>query len=163
MIVPNQVAGLHYNATPARELAIVPDCTLCALRPPGSAYAYCQCNALVWTRADAAKVRGYSATCYFLGKSLLSQMGSVGGMVPLGLVRSSWGGTRIDQWQTPKAIATCPQNGTRPGSSQLFNGMINPFVGLQLSAVVWYQVRTGLLLVCIWSHPLLELFAAAGT
>jgi hypothetical protein len=29
MVVPNQVAGLHYTATPAAELADVPDAALC--------------------------------------------------------------------------------------------------------------------------------------
>eukprot|EP00040_Diaphanoeca_grandis_P034019 m.209363 g.209363 ORF g.209363 m.209363 type:complete len:313 (-) comp33036_c0_seq5:153-1091(-) len=36
------------------------------------------------------------------------------------------------------AVAKCPQSSNIP-TSHLFNGMINPFVGLQWSAVIWYQ------------------------
>ena len=69
MIVPNQVPGLNYQETPAKELAVVPDCPLCG--PPFDAagkYNYCQCNTLRWTRANGTVVRGFSATAWFTGK-----------------------------------------------------------------------------------------------
>ena len=69
MIVPNQVPGLNYQETPAKELAVVPDCPLCG--PPfdsAGKYNYCQCNTLRWARANGTVVRGFSATAWFTGK-----------------------------------------------------------------------------------------------
>lgn len=138
MIVPNQVSGLHYNATPQYELTDVPDCKLCGPAFKNGTYTYCQCNAMKWTRSSATTTRGFSATCWYLGKSIF--FGVLKSSVPVGLVRSSWGGTKIHKWQSSEAIAKCPQEGKVPSdASFLWNGMINPLIGLHFSAVVWYQ------------------------
>ena len=58
--------------------------------------------------------------------------------VPLGLVRSSWGGTPIQRWSSADAVKACPQ-GKKGTTSDLFNGMIHTFIGLEWSAAAWYQ------------------------
>ena len=88
MIVPNQLAGLDYTATPAAELADVPDSAIC---PPAfdaaGKYQYCQADALKWARANGTVVRGFSATAWFTGTALRKAQDK-GRPVPLGLVRS---------------------------------------------------------------------------
>eukprot|EP00040_Diaphanoeca_grandis_P034020 m.209364 g.209364 ORF g.209364 m.209364 type:complete len:254 (-) comp33036_c0_seq5:1070-1831(-) len=101
MTVPNQVGGLNYNATPAKELVSVPDCAPC---PPSfttsGQYHNCFCNALKWTRPDNTTVRSFSATAWFTGMALKSMVPTLND-VPIGLVRSSWGGTPIQLWSSP--------------------------------------------------------------
>jgi hypothetical protein len=36
----------------------------------------------------------------------------LGGKVPIGLVESAWGGTRIEAWTSPEGLAKCPGEGT---------------------------------------------------
>ena len=64
-----------------------------------------------------------------------------GRRVPIGLVRSSAGGTKIRLWSSSDAIAKCKQaQPAPPGStSTLFSNMILPFTGLNWAAVTWYQ------------------------
>jgi sialate O-acetylesterase len=137
MIVPNQVHGLNYTSSPARELADVPDCQLCA--PPfgaggGEPYQYCQCNSLRWARANSSNIRGFSATAWFTGAAILrAATETAEEAVPIGLLRSSWGGTKIREWSSPTALAKCP--GTAAGG-KLFASMIQPFVGLKFKAVI---------------------------
>ena len=95
MIVPNQVRGIDYNATPARELATVPDQPLCGPAFVGGVYNHCQDNAMRWTRANSTNIRGFSATAWFTGKYVREKLGEEFGGVPIGLVRSSWGGTQL--------------------------------------------------------------------
>ena len=45
----------------------------------------------------------FSATCWFFGMNLYDSV-----QVPLGLVASCWGGTRIEAWSSPDAIKECP-------------------------------------------------------
>jgi len=140
MIVPNQVPGLHYGREPALELTNSPDCRLCP--PPfgpkwDMPYKVCHCNSLRWTRATAAAMRGYSALGWFSGAALARTMPFLKG-VPLGLVRSSWGGTKILRWSSPDAMSRCPQS-VKPQrmASDLFSNMIYPMAKLQFSAIVW--------------------------
>ena len=67
MTVPNQVPGLDYNATPAAQLADVPDCKPCpAYFTAAGAFANCQCNSLKWTRPTEWPIAGgFSATAWY--------------------------------------------------------------------------------------------------
>ena len=141
MVVPNQVAGLNYTATPAAELADVPNAALCK---PTQVDPFVECitNALRWTRANSSTIRGFSGTGWFTGASLLRfaiASKHADATVPIGLVRSSWGGTRVEQWSSPVAVAACPvQHGKPPsGVSNLWASMIMPFKGLNFKAMTW--------------------------
>ena len=59
--------------------------------------------------------------------------------VPLGLIRSSWGGTKIREWSSAAAIAECTQAVPAPPgtTTKLFANMILPLVGLNFKAVTW--------------------------
>jgi sialate O-acetylesterase len=95
-----------------------------------------------------------SATCYFTGRGLYK---ALGGEVPIGLVASDWGGTRVEAWSSPDALAKCPSaeeedaavdssdaailfNDPDPNnSSVLFNGMIAPILPMRFKLATWYQ------------------------
>lgn len=46
-----------------------------------------------WKNCSPANAEGFSAVAYFFGRELLQQNN-----VPIGLINSSWGGTRIEDW-----------------------------------------------------------------
>ncbi len=141
MVVPNQVSGLNYTESPAAELANVPNAALCT---PTQVDPFVECitNALGWTRANSTTIRGFSGTGWFTGAALLRfsiSSQSPDASVPIGLLRSSWGGTRVEQWSSPAALAACPvQHGNPPaGVSKLWGSMLMPFKGLAFKALTW--------------------------
>jgi len=139
MIVPNQVPGVDYKTvTPAAELTDAADCQLCAppFRQEDGHYQYCQCNALNWARANATNVRGFSALGWFTASAIWHSRPNLRG-VPLGLIRSSKGGTKIMKWSPQSAVATCSRRRRRYLASSLYANMIHPFAGLHFSAVIW--------------------------
>jgi sialate O-acetylesterase len=58
--------------------------------------------------------------------------------IPIGLVSSSWGGTKIEQWSPPSVMSSC---GVSPQSydSQLYNAMITPLLKMTIKGALWYQ------------------------
>ena len=57
-----------------------------------------------WTECTPATSTLFSATAYFFGRSIQRTLG-----VPVGLVLSSWGGTKIESWISGPALAHVPQ------------------------------------------------------
>lgn len=80
---------------------------------------------------------GFSAVAYVFGRELRKQL-----KVPVGLVETSWGGTRIEAW-TPKdaqpIVPSPPGNGAPQQPSALYQGMVLPWVGYAIRGVIWYQ------------------------
>ncbi|XP_052764817.1 sialate O-acetylesterase-like [Mya arenaria] len=67
---------------------------------------------------------------------------------PIGLVETSWGGTTIEVWSSPDAIAKChqhqlphyPQNIRVPiEHNSLWNSMIYPLLPMTIYGALWYQ------------------------
>jgi len=97
-----------------------------------------------WFNATDTTLRYVSAIGYFFAKEIFLQTG-----VPIGIISSSWGGTRIEQWTAPEAYKrssvlskqmtsdTFRIDGMKPG--QMYKGMIAPFAGLAIKGVCWYQ------------------------
>ncbi len=57
--------------------------------------------------------------------------------VPIGIIDSNWGGTRIEPWIAPENPETEAQlNG---GLSGIYNAMIHPFLQLPIKGALWYQ------------------------
>lgn len=69
--------------------------------------------------------RSFSATAFYFGRIIQAQLG-----IPVGLIQSAWGGTRIEPW-TPAALAD------KDGS--IFNAMIAPMKQMTIRGVIWYQ------------------------
>lgn len=57
-----------------------------------------------WTVCSPETVGSYTAVGYFFGRHLQRELG-----VPIGLVNSSWGGTRIEPWTPPCGFAAVQQ------------------------------------------------------
>ena len=56
-----------------------------------------------WVACTPKTVPGFTAVGYFFGRSLHEQL-----EVPIGLINSSWGGTRIEPWTPPVGFAEVP-------------------------------------------------------
>jgi sialate O-acetylesterase len=56
-----------------------------------------------WTVCSPETVGGYTAAGYFFGRKLHKELN-----VPIGLINSSWGGTRIEPWTPPVGFAQVP-------------------------------------------------------
>jgi sialate O-acetylesterase len=56
-----------------------------------------------WNACTPTTVPGFSAVGYFFGRQLQEQLG-----VPVGLINSSWGGTRIEPWTPPAGFREVP-------------------------------------------------------
>ena len=58
----------------------------------------------VWRICKPQNVEQFSAVAYFFGREIHSRLG-----VPVGLVNSSWDGTRIEPWTPPEGFAAVPE------------------------------------------------------
>jgi sialate O-acetylesterase len=98
-----------------------------------------------WEECSSETARNFSAIAYQYGEILQKKL-----HVPVGLIVSSVGGTTIEAWMSknsltpfnevkvPPAFAdTVKQPWKQP--TALFNGMITPFLGLNIKGIVWYQ------------------------
>jgi sialate O-acetylesterase len=97
-----------------------------------------------WKNCEPENVSGFSATAYYFGLMLNKIL-----KVPIGLINTSWGGTRIEPWVSEEGIkkfdfVKLPDKNQQGNiSSQtptvLFNAMINPMVGYGIRGAIWYQ------------------------
>lgn len=98
-----------------------------------------------WSDASADNIANFSATAYFFGRTLASFVTDI----PIGLVHTSWGGTRIEAWLSEKCYDNLPaevdkekmlQKGNQEkGVSKLYNGMIHPIKNYTAKGFIWYQ------------------------
>ncbi len=97
-----------------------------------------------WQMCEPENVSNFSATAYYFGLFLSKVLN-----VPVGLINTSWGGTRIEPWISEAGIknfdfVTLPdknQQGTLSPQTPtvLFNAMINPMAGYGIKGAIWYQ------------------------
>lgn len=101
---------------------------------------------------DVVDAIQFSAAGYYFGRELLARLN-----VPIGMIHSSRGGTRIELWTSPEGFAAVPsladfaraaRNGeTFDGSdlSSLHKSMIQPLAPFALRGFLWYQGEANLL------------------
>lgn len=93
----------------------------------------------------------FSAAAYVFGKTLHTTLNT-----PVGLIDSTWGGTRIEPWTAPEGMAAVPSLkryvGVQPGAkvdgsdvSGIYNAMILPIVPYGMKGVIWYQGESNLI------------------
>jgi sialate O-acetylesterase len=97
-----------------------------------------------WMNCNSETVSKFSATAYYFGLMLYRALN-----VPVGLINTSWGGTRIEPWISENGLkkfdwASIPENVQQENISPatptvLFNAMINPLSGYGIRGVIWYQ------------------------
>lgn len=110
-----------------------------------------------WIKGNDTTLRYVSALSYFFAKEIYEQT-----KIPIGIISSSWGGTRIEQWIPDWAYAnsvfkdsvTGPKftvDGTHPG--QMFDGMLKPIFPYTVAGILWYQGETDLMLHDMATYP----------
>ncbi len=83
-----------------------------------------------------------SATAYFFARSLTQTLG-----VPVGIVSTSWGGSKIEAWMDPASLAELgydvakinadPKIEPRAKCGLLYNGLVAPVAGFAARGFVW--------------------------
>lgn len=97
-----------------------------------------------WKTCSPENVSEFSATAYYFGLMLQKALN-----VPVGLINTSWGGTRIEPWISESGIKNFDwvklpekkpvENLSQQTPTVLFNAMINPIVGYGMRGAIWYQ------------------------
>lgn len=97
-----------------------------------------------WEICQPGNVVDLSATAYYFGRMVEQALN-----VPVGLICSSWGGTRIEAWISENGYKSIdwidlPDKNIEGDFSQntptvLYNGMIQPMVGYAIQGALWYQ------------------------
>lgn len=70
--------------------------------------------------------KSFSATAFYFGRELQAKLG-----VPIGLIQSAWGGTRIEPWT--------PQQKSGSSGGLIYNAMIAPMTPMTIRGAIWYQ------------------------
>ena len=109
-------------------------------------------NTSGWQAATPATARNFTAVGFYFARELLSELN-----VPIGLIGSNWGGTRIEPWTAPEGFKAVPalkeefadklsefphKNGNRVHHQSplaLYNGMISPLLPYAIKGALWYQ------------------------
>lgn len=105
-----------------------------------------------WQAATPETVGNFTAVGYYFARELQKELG-----VPIGLIGSNWGGTRIEPWTPPQGFKAVPalkdiasnlenypaRNAEGKINHQsplaLYNGMIAPLVPYAIRGALWYQ------------------------
>ena len=105
-----------------------------------------------WQICSPSTAANFTAVGYYFGRHLQQEI-----KVPIGLIGSNWGGTRIEPWIPPvgfKAIPALKENfadkldqfpqkrgkGVNHQSPlALYNGMISPLLPYPIKGAIWYQ------------------------
>ena len=95
----------------------------------------------------------FSAAAYFFGREIHTNLN-----VPVGLIESSWGGTRIEPWTPPVGFEKIPAlakfaenkitNTNKISNARpmvIYNAMIAPLAGFAMRGAVWYQGESNLM------------------
>ena len=107
-----------------------------------------------WQECSSNTLDGvsFSAAAYFFGREIHTNLD-----VPVGLIESSWGGTRIEPWTPPAGFEAVPSlasfavppagtnkiSNTRPMA--IYNAMIAPLAGFAMRGALWYQGESNLM------------------
>lgn len=97
-----------------------------------------------WEEADVESVSEMSAVGYLFARIIQERLD-----VPVGIILTAWGGTRIEAWMSAPSLQTfssakIPASGNATKLNQnsaaaLYNAMVNPIVGFSIKGVLWYQ------------------------
>ena len=94
----------------------------------------------------------FSAAAYFFGREVHREIG-----VPVGLIESAWGGTRIEPWTPPVGFAGVksldgqvdfPSAETKLSNktpTALYNAMIAPLAPFAIRGALWYQGESNII------------------
>lgn len=101
------------------------------------------CKGGSWLTSNYESVSSFSAVAYYFGRMLNEALD-----VPVGVITTNWGGSRIEAWMTKESIeelSTINQeiafsgNRSESKASVLYNGMIHPLINYTAKGFIWYQ------------------------
>lgn len=98
-----------------------------------------------WVESDPKTAADFSAVAYFFGRDLRTALN-----VPIGLIDTSWGGTRVQAWTSrdhirnitdeDRAASTNAEYAKSPHrAANLYNAMIAPLIPYAIRGAIWYQ------------------------
>jgi sialate O-acetylesterase len=102
------------------------------------------CTTKGWQECSDSSLSVFSMVGYYFGKNLQEAL-----KVPIGLISSNWGGTRIEPWTPGSAYENSPvfsaETAVKPYKidnsevGSLYNSMIAPLAPFGLKGFIWYQ------------------------
>ncbi|MBT3539756.1 MAG: sialate O-acetylesterase [Opitutae bacterium] len=102
-----------------------------------------------WKVCSPSTISSFSATGYYFGRRIHKELN-----VPVGLVGSNWGGTRIEPWTTLDGFQSVPELSEQAKSvaaytadkkvggaspSAIYNSMVHPLTPYAMRGAIWYQ------------------------
>ena len=97
-----------------------------------------------WVESNAESATDFSAIGYIFGTKLRQNLN-----VPIGIIESAWGGTKIETWIPKEELMTYPsikfseklpeEQNKQKKPSFLYNAMIHPFQNFTVKGILWYQ------------------------
>lgn len=112
------------------EAGKYPSLRLFHVRPEAASEPKDDCDGMGgWQVSSAHSVPGFTATGYIFGRKLCETLN-----VPVGMIQSDWGGTRIEAWMTvsaaqkvlPNILESDPAYDEQNRTARLYNAMICP-------------------------------------
>lgn len=102
------------------------------------------CTSKGWVECSDSTLAPFSAVGYFFGKNIQEELD-----VPVGLISSNWGGSRIERWTPASAYENSPVFAAEAAEKPVkinnidaglhFNSMIAPLGPFTLRGFIWYQ------------------------
>lgn len=102
-----------------------------------------------WLVANAKSVSKFSAVGYLFAKQLYQNLN-----IPIGMISSNWGGSRIEAWMDKETLSNYPDamnetskptTAAQNRASALYNGMISPLLDYRIKGAIWYQGEANVL------------------
>jgi sialate O-acetylesterase len=107
-----------------------------------------------WNESKGEALEQMSAPGYYFAKNLQAKL-----KVPIGIISSSWGGSRIEPWTPPSGYTALPAfakeaaqpklmiDGVEPGN--YYKSMIEPLAPFAVHGFLWYQGESN----CMLNEP----------
>lgn len=103
----------------------------------------------MWKTANPESVAKFSAVGYLYAKYITEKL-----HVPVGIICSSWGGSRIEAWMNKETLAKFPnalaqttyeKTPDNHRATLLYNGMISPIKNFTIKGALWYQGESNII------------------
>ncbi|MBU6326665.1 MAG: sialate O-acetylesterase, partial [Verrucomicrobia bacterium] len=93
-------------------------------------------TATAWQVCSPATAGGFTAAGFYFAREVMQKTG-----VPIGIIDSNWGGTRIEPWIAAEGLPLVEAlKAANPGGfSGMYNGMIYPIIKMPIKGALWYQ------------------------
>ncbi|MFR3489689.1 MAG: hypothetical protein ACLTTP_11100, partial [Alistipes ihumii] len=127
------------------EAGKYPSLRLFHVRPEAASEPKDDCDGMGgWQVSSAHSVPGFTATGYIFGRKLCETLN-----VPVGMIQSDWGGTRIEAWMTvsaarkvlPNILESDPVYDEQNRTARLYNAMICPLTNFTARGFLYIRAR----------------------